>query len=94
MNESEQFKHKLIALQKNFLEKKKQINGFIGREVIIYNPELTLPIHNEKYEIEDIDFSENIVLLRWYDGDAQVWIQEDITISDFVQNAEFYIEES
>ncbi|PYY28255.1 hypothetical protein [Paenibacillus illinoisensis] len=94
MTEDNEFKQRLLEIRKDFVYKKRQLQSYIGREVIIYNPELDLPRTIEKYEIDEIDFSENVVLLRWYDGDAQDWILEDISISDFVRNAEFYTEEN
>lgn len=43
----------------------------------------------DTYVIHEIDVSENVVALVWFDKEEEDWILEDITIAEFVHNAEF-----
>lgn len=89
MNENERFKQSLTDARKMYQRNKKLFKNYKGRKVRIQNSELDLPVWIDTYEIHEIDVSENIVALVWFDEEEKDWILEDITISEFVQNAEF-----
>ncbi|MNK43744.1 hypothetical protein D3C87_624610 [compost metagenome] len=93
LDKDDQFKQVLVECRKNYVDTKKLIRNYIGREVRINNPELDLPDWINTYIVEEIDVSENCVSLTWLDEEAEDEdddrILEIITIAEFVQNAQF-----
>ncbi|WP_440110136.1 hypothetical protein [Paenibacillus sp. QZ-Y1] len=89
MNENEHLKQSLIDARKMYQRNRKLFKSYMGRKVRIKNSELDLPEWIDTYEINEIDVSENVVALVWFDIEEQDWILEDITIAEFVHNAEF-----
>lgn len=89
MNENERFKQSLTEARKMYLRNRKLFKSYTGRKVRIQNSELDLPEWIDTYVIHEIDVSENVVALVWFDEGEEDWILEDITIAEFVHNAEF-----
>ncbi|WP_431785868.1 hypothetical protein [Paenibacillus lactis] len=89
MTDTHEFKQLLMSTRRIYTETNKAIKEYIGKEVRIQNPDLELPRYINTYQIEYIDVSENNVCLSWLDEDENDRILEDITIKQFVENAEF-----